>query len=106
MNERNPQALAVAYRRAVAKKLKIKALEIEADIDEAGIDAIIKYLAEAKAEETGKEWTTFVKGQRWYVEDLVKFAGLTTEEMLEYEYKQAFPDTATENELLNALEAI
>ena len=106
MNGKNPQALAVAYRRAVAKSAKLNELEIEVGIDEKGIDETIKFLAEKKAESEGKPWTDFVKGQRWYVEDLVKFAGLDAEERLNYEYAQAFPDTATEDELLTALEKL
>ncbi len=106
MNEKNQQALAVAYRRALAKSNKIKELEITADNDEEGIEGLIKFLAEKKAEDTGKPWTEFVKGQRWYVEDLVKFAGLDAQERLDYEYAQAFPDTATEDELLTSLEKL
>lgn len=106
MNEKNQQAQAVAYRRAVAKSAKIKDLDITADFDEAQTDATIKFLAEKKAEETGKPWTEFVKGQRWYVEDLIKFAGMDAQERLDYEYQQAFPDTATEDELLTALEKV
>ena len=104
MNEKNPQAQAVAYRRAVAKSAKIKELEIDPSIKQAGIDATIKFLAEKKGASEGKPWTEFVKGQRWYVEDLVKFANFDAQERLDYEYAQAFPDTATEHELLVALE--
>lgn len=104
MNEKNPQALAVAYRRAVAKSAKLNELEITAKMEDDAVDAAIKFLAEKKAESEGKPWTEFVKGQRWYVEDLVKFAGLDAQERLNYEYAQAFPDTATEDELLTALE--
>lgn len=106
MNERNQQALAVAYRRALAKSNKIKDLDITADFTTEQTDATIKWLAEKKETESGKPWTEFVKGQRWYVEDLVKFAGLGAAERLDYEYAQAFPDTATEDELLTQLEKL
>lgn len=105
MNNINPQAEAVAYRRAMAKIVKIKDLEITADFTEEQTNATIKFLAEKKEEETGKPWTEFVRGQRWYVEDLVKFAGLDAKDKLEYEYAQAFPDVATTEEKLSLLEA-
>lgn len=106
MNERNPEALATAYRRAVGKSLKIKELGITKDFTAEEIDCMIELLAKKKAELTGKKWETHVAGQRWYVEDLVKFSGMDANTRLEYEYAQAFPDTASEDELLNSLEAL
>ena len=47
-----------------------------------------------------------VKGQRWYVEGLVAFSGLTAKEQLDKEYKDSFADTASEDEMLEALESM
>lgn len=106
MNEKNPEALATAYRRAVGKSLKIKELGITPDYTAEETDTMIELLAKKKAEQTGKKWETHVAGQRWYVEDLIKFSSMDASTRLDYEYSQAFPDTASEDELLNSLEAL
>ena len=65
MTDKNEQALAMAYKRAVAKSLKIKELEITPDMSEEDIDAMVKFCAEAKAEKEGTEdWKQYLKGQR------------------------------------------
>ena len=107
MVDKNEQALAMAYRRAVAKSLKIKELEITPDMDEEAVDAMVKWLAEVKADKEGKEdWKQFLKGQRWYVEDLVSFSRLDAQQRLDLEYRNSFPDVATEAEMLNSLEVL
>ena len=42
MEEKNQQALALAFKRAKAKSLKIKELDIKPDLDEDTVDALIK----------------------------------------------------------------
>lgn len=107
MVDKNEQALAMAYRRAVAKSLKIKELEITPDMDEEAVDAMVKWLAEVKADKEGKEdWKQFLKGQRWYVDDLVSFSRLDAQQRLDLEYRNSFPDVATEAEMLNSLEVL
>ena len=107
MNEKNPHGLALGFRRARAKSNKIKELGINADFTEEQIDELVKTLSEAKAKAEGKDdWKPYSKGQQWYVEDLVRFASMTPREKLDYEYDQAFPDTADEDEMLLALESI
>jgi len=106
MDEKLAEARAIAYRRAVAKSSKIKLLGIIANMDKETVNATIEALAKTKSESTGKDWTTHVAGQRWYVEDLVKFSGLNAQERLDYEYAQAFPDVASENEMINSLEQL
>jgi hypothetical protein len=109
IDSKNEQALAMAYRRAVAKSLKIKELEITPEMadDPDAVNAMVKFMAERKAEKEGTEdWKQFVKGQRWYVEDLVAFSRLTAQERLDLEYKHAFPDIASEAEMLNSLAVI
>ena len=109
MTGKNEQALAMAYKRAVAKSMKIKELEITPEMADNpdAVDAMIKFMAEKKAEKEGTEdWQQFLKGQRWYIEDLVRFSSLNAEERLDLEYKHAFPDIASEEEMLNSLESI
>lgn len=107
MTDKNAHALAMAYKRAVAKSLKIKELEITPDMDEEAIDAMVKFLAELKAEREGvDDWKQFLKGQRWYVEDLVAFSKLDAQQRLDLEYRNSFPEVATEQEMLNSLQVL
>ena len=107
MTDKNAHALAMAYKRALAKSLKIKELEITPDMSEEDIDAMIKFCAELKAEKEGvDDWKQFLKGQRWYVEDLVAFSKLDAQQRLDLEYRNSFPDVATEAEMLNSLEVL
>lgn len=107
MTGKNEQALAMAYRRAVAKSLKIKELEITPDMDEEAIDAMVKFCAELKAEKEGVEdWKQYLKGQRWYIEDLITFSGLDAQARLDLEYRNSFPDVASEQEMLNSLQVL
>lgn len=107
MTDKNEQALAMAYRRALAKSLKIKELEITSDMDEDAIDAMVKYLAELKATKEGvDDWKQYLKGQRWYVEDLVSFSELDAQQRLDLEYRNSFPDVASEQEMLNSLQVL
>ena len=106
MLEKQPQALASGYRRAVGKIQKIKEFGITSTMTTDEQDEMIKLLAERKAEAEGKDWKKFVAGQRWYVEELVRFAGMSDEDRLTHEYSLAFPDSANESEMLLALSAL
>ena len=108
MDERNPLALALAFKRAKGKTLKIQLLGITPKLKPTEIDKMIQTLATKKAEELGdaEKWAEEVKGQRWYVEDLVAFSALSPKERLDKEYEQAFPDVAEEDEMLLALEGM
>ena len=107
MTDKNAHALAMAYKRAVAKSLKIKELEITPDMEEEDIDAMVKFCAELKAEKEGvDDWKQFLKGQRWYVEDLVAFSKLDAQQRLDLEYRNSFPEVATEAEMLNSLQVL
>ena len=103
MDEKNEQALALAFKRARAKGTKIKELGIAVDFTEDQTDALITKLAKVKNPEA---WEKEVAGQRWYVEDLIGFSGLGAQERLDAEYANAFPDVAEEDELVDALEAL
>ena len=107
MTGKNEQALAMAYRRAVAKSLKIKELEITPDMTEEETDEMVKFCAELKASKEGVEdWKQYLKGQRWYVEDLITFSKLDAQARLDLEYRNSFPDVASEQEMLNSLQVL
>ncbi len=103
MIDKNPQALALGFKKCSGKILKIQELGISPDMDEDSIEVLIESLATAKALAEGNTLAENVKGQRWYVEGLVKFSGMTPKEQLDAEYKDAFADSASEDEMLEAL---
>lgn len=103
---KHQQALAAGFRRAIGKMHKITSLGITPTMTEDEVDNLIEVLAKAKGEAEGKDWKTFIKGQRWYVEELVKVSGMEPEEQLEYEYSLAFPDVANESEMLQYLRSM
>ena len=103
MDTRNPMALSLAFKRAKAKSLKIKELGINPELAPEEVDELVKLSAEQKASDTSGTWKEHVKGQRWYIEDLLAFSKLDVEERLDTEYMKAFPDTASGDELLDAL---
>jgi len=106
MMDKNPQALALAFKKCKGKILKIKELAITPEMDEDAIEALIEQLAVAKAAEDDSAMSDHVKGQRWYVEGLVKFSALEPEDQLEQEYNDAFADNASEDEMHQALKAM
>lgn len=103
---KNPQALALAFKKTQGKLLKIKELGITPEIDAESTELLIESLAEAKAAADGVEFNTVVKGQRWYVENLVAFSALELEDQFEAEYADSFADTASEDEMMVALRKI
>jgi len=106
MIDKNPQAQALAFKKCKGKILKIIELGITADQTEEATEKMIETLADAKATAKSVDIQEVVVGQRWYVEGLVKFAGLTTEEQMQQEYDDSFADTASEAEMLKALTAL
>ncbi len=106
MIDKNPQALALAFKKCVGKVSKIKELGITPEIEDDSVELLIESLATAKSEAEKTSLAENVKGQRWYIEGLVKFSGMTPEEQLEAEYQGAFADTASEDEMLEALRLI
>ena len=102
--DKNPQAMTVAFKKCKGKILKIKELGITPDMASDDVDTLIEKLATAKfGEDESKTMAEHIKGQRWYVEGLVKFSGLTLEEQLQSEYDDSFADSASEAEMLEAL---
>lgn len=106
MIDKNPQALALAYKKCKGKLLKIKELVITSTMSAAKIETLIENLSKAKAKEKDVNISEVVEGQRWYVEGLVKFSALTIEEQLTAEYEDSFADSASESEMLKSLAAL
>lgn len=107
MIDKNPQAMSLAFKKCKGKILKIRELEITPDMDEDAIEGLIEKLATVKhADEPEKTLAEHVKGQRWYVESLVKFSALDVDTQLEREYLDAFADNASEAEMLESLRAM
>jgi hypothetical protein len=106
MIDKNPQALALAFKKCKGKRLKIKDLDIKPGMAAKRIEKLIEDLSTAKAIDKSLPMSEVVAGQRWYVEGLVKFSGLTIEEQLDAEYEDSFADNASEAEMLQALHAM
>lgn len=103
---KNPEALALGYKNAVWKSMRLKELGITEDMTEEAKDELIEKLCKKKEAEGQGDWKQFVKGQRWYVDSLVAFAAMDAQERLEHAYMEAFPETASEEEMVNALNAL
>jgi hypothetical protein len=106
MIDKNPQALALAFKKCRGKLLKIAELGIKSDQSDEVTEAMIEKLSEQKATDTNVDLTEVVVGQRWYVEGLVSFSALTPEAQLQREYDDSFADTASEAEMLKVLASI
>jgi hypothetical protein len=106
MIDKNPQALALAFKKCKGKLLKIKELEITPKMTTKRIDKLIEELSTVKAVEKSTNMAEFVAGQRWYVEGLVKFSGMKIEEQLQAEYEDSFAESASEAEMLAELATI
>lgn len=102
----NPLIRATAYRRAVGKTSAIKRLGIHPDMEEDQINTLIELRAKDKATTEGGDWKTYVSGQRWYVEDLIRYSELDAVSRLQASYMDAFPDSASEDEMIASLEAL
>ncbi len=105
MDGRNKEVLSLAFKKAKAMSNKINELGIKPDFTKEQINETIIALAEEKLKDP--TWTKSrndtIKGQRWYVEDLVEFSGLEPQDRLDREYDNSFSDIASEDELVIAL---
>ena len=103
MDEKNPHAMALAGKRALAMARMINTLGINKDMNQEAINN----LAITRATEiAGDDFKSKLKGQEWYISSLVKFSALSAREKLDIEYQRAFPETASEDELVLALEQL
>ncbi len=105
MDGKNHEVLALAYRNAKRKIEKIKEFGITSDMEPAAVDALIVQFAEIKlADPTYKKGRNeAIKGQRWYVEDLVSFSELSPQAQLDREYEDCFGEASAEDEMVAEL---
>jgi hypothetical protein len=103
--DKNQQVLAVAFKRTKRKLARIKDLGITPDMPEDAIDKIVVDLATAKALDEKGDVKDYLDGQQWYVESLIKASALEAADLLEAEYNDSFADVASEDDMVNMLEA-
>ena len=108
MDGKNHEVLAMAFKRAKGKSKKIAELGITPKISKKATDELIVKLADEKLADTTytKDRNDAIKGQRWYVEDLIAFSALNVKERLDHEYEASFADIAGEDEMLTELEKL
>lgn len=99
--DRKPEAVAAAAKDGIAKLEKIKELGITSDMSQEDQDTLVENLATAKAIETEVDVKECRAGQRWYVEQLVEFAGMEPEDQFEHLYRQKFASQANEEEIVD-----
>jgi hypothetical protein len=104
--DRNQHVLAIAFKRAKGKKGAIARLGIDPFMDNDTRRNLVISLSEAKAKKDNVPVESLIDGQQWYVQSLIDFSALSPLEQLEAEYQDAFPEVASEDELLAALEAM
>jgi len=104
--DKNQHVLAIAFRKAKGKKGAIARLGITPDMDNDTRRDLVISLAEAKAKKDNVSVESLIDGQQWYVQSLMDFSAFTPAQQLEAEYADAFPEVASEDELLAALEAM
>lgn len=106
MAEKNQEALAIAFKQIGVHLDKIEELKITPDMTDEAVDVLVKSLAEDKALNEGKgTYKDYVKGQRFYVESLIKDAGMEPQALIDHHYKRAFSEVATEEEMLGNIES-
>jgi len=108
MDGKNHEVLAMAFKRAKGKSKKITELGITPKFTKKQTDAMIVKLADEKLADPTykKDRNEAIKGQRWYVEDLIAFSALTVQERLDAEYEASFADIAGEDEMLGELQKL
>ncbi len=102
---KNRDALALAYKRAIFNRNKVKEFGITPDMSSEDKVKLAKALAEKKAEKLGVgTWKDYVEGQEKWIDSLKNFAQYETpEDAIAHEYDKAFADVASEKELMTAI---
>lgn len=104
--DRKPEALQSAFFDAQAKLKKIKQFGITPDTTQDEIDSLVEDLSTAKALKDGGKVADYRSGQEWYIESLVDFSAMSSEEQLDSCYAKKFAEQATETEMLDALDEL
>jgi len=98
-----PELRSAAFKEAFNRKTQVALLGITPDMTEEELDKKVMELATAKAAKVDQAVNSLVAGQEWYVKELIAFAGMTSGERYLWGRSQSFADTASDNELLDAL---
>ena len=93
------ELLAVAFKKTKAMQAKITELEIESLDTQDKIDELVLKLSKAKE----GDWKKNLKGQEWYVENLIRCSKLAKKELFDECYKELLPYNSTYDELLAML---
>ncbi len=103
--EKNPLVLATAYTKARGLKLKIKDLRL---LDKSfDFDKVLTDLVNIKLDSDDKlDPEKVLRGQKWYLEHLVEMSKLSTQDLFNECYEEAFPSVSSEAEKLLALDLI
>lgn len=104
--DRHPIAVTAAIKSAVQKATRIKELGLSDKLDQEAVDKIITDLATAKALLAGQPVQMFLSGQEWYVNSLIEFSKMSTEQKMEFEYNKSVLESATYDEGLALLDAV
>ncbi len=124
--DRNQQVLGKAFRKVKGKRGAIIRLVKLADVktlhelwkrdskdvvimpkelNDLGEELVIT-MSKAKSLKDGGDYSDYLDGQQWYLEDLIDFSALTVSEQMDYQYDTEFPSVASEDEMLAALAAV
>ncbi len=99
----NDHARSQTYKAVMRDLDKIEANKISKKMTKKAEDALVKLWSVEKGEVEGKDWKEFVKGQRWYVQDLQDFSAMDENQMMEKKYRDAFADVANEEEMVDSI---
>jgi len=94
------ELLGLSYKKAKAIKAKIAELGVNKDTN---VEELVTKLAKAKEQAGDGKWTTHLKGQEWYVNDLVAKSQMTNQELLESVYQDLLPANSSFEELVGML---
>lgn len=103
MMKDTPEMRSAAFGEAKQRLDQMKLHGITTGMTQEQIDEKVIELTEKKAQLTGKSISSLAAGQEWYVNCLVEYAGMTAEQRYLWGKEQSFADTATDDELLDAL---
>ena len=102
--EYKEELLPLAFKQSKAIIAKIAELGITPNMSEEEKDKLVISLAKEKAKETGKPYTSHLKGMEWYVRSLAEKSALSAKELLETQYKEMLPYNSSFEELVSMLE--
>ena len=101
----NQEAFMLAAKRVTSRVQRAKELKVDT-LDSAGLKDLVETLSLAKAIEREVSVDEVRKGQEYYVQTLLDSLNLSTEKVMDLEYKSAVFELGTESEILASIEAL